>query len=385
MTDSCGPGRAFEKQAVGVDRLRATSAFTLDVLARLAPQSKNVTISPLGLSSVLSTLYLGANEPMRKAITATLRVGPGKVEELRRAARLLELASQRDPRRFVSYNGLFVDHRLPLKAGVSDLAKAESQVDLQSVDFNSKADIGGINVLVDKKTNGRIKSILEPGLAPSLVALNAFVFKDCWKTPFDPAKTTNLPFTRADGSKVDRPTMSSNSDLILYGTSGRFVAVELPYVDEEFALTLVTTQHEPAAISGFKEAGPLLSGVGLAQADASLTLPKFGGATDNELLDVLSSMGMKSALASADQLPGFSQGLKLGRVRQKTWLAVDEKGTEAAAATAAVATRSAEKPKSVKVDFDKPFVFALRHRSTGAILIAGYVADPGEGQDVKKD
>lgn len=385
VADSCGPARAFEKRAVDPDRLRATSAFTLDVLGRLAPQAKNVTISPLGLSSVLSTLYLGANEPMRKAITATLHVGPGKVEELRRAARLLELASQRDPRRFASYNGLFVDHRLPLKAGVSDLAKADGQVDLQSVDFNSKGDIDGINALVDKKTNGRIKSILEPGSAPSLVALNAFVFKDCWKTPFDPAKTKNMSFTRADGSKADRPTMSVNSDLILYGASGRFVAVELPYLDEEFALTLVTTQHEPAAVSSFKEAGPLLSGVGLAQADVSLTLPKFGGATDNELLDVLSSMGMKSGLASADQLPGFSQGLKLGRVRQKTWLAVDEKGTEAAAATAAVATRSAEKPKSVKVDFDKPFVFALRHRPTGAVLIAGYVADPGERQDAKKD
>ncbi|WP_454620416.1 serpin family protein [Bradyrhizobium cenepequi] len=155
VTDSCGQARAFEKQAIDPDRLRANSAFTLDVLARIAPQAKNITVSPLGLSSVLSTLYLGANERMRKAITATLHVGPGKVDDLRRVARLLELASQRDPRRFASYNGLFVDHRLPLKAGVSDLAKADGQVDLQSVDFSSKAEIDGINALVDKKTNGR--------------------------------------------------------------------------------------------------------------------------------------------------------------------------------------------------------------------------------------
>jgi Serpin (serine protease inhibitor) len=91
-----------------------------------------------------------------------------------------------------------------------------------------------------KKTNGRIKSILEPGLAPSLVAANAFVFKDCWKSPFDESNTTNKSFTRVDGSKVERPTMSVTADTIGYRTSGRFVAIELPYIDEDFALTLVT-------------------------------------------------------------------------------------------------------------------------------------------------
>jgi hypothetical protein len=91
-------------------------------------------------------------------------------------------------------------------------------------------------------------------------------------------------------------------------------------------------------------------------------------------------MGLKSGLASANQLPGFSDGLAIGRVRQKTWLAIDEVGTEAAAVTSAEATRSAEPSKTVSVSFDKPFVYALRYRPTGAILMAGYVSDPGEEQ-----
>src|SRR6185312_8796782 len=128
-----------------------------------------------------------------------------------------------------------------------------------------------------------------------------------------------------------------------------------------------------------------LAGLELGEARVSLSLPKFGGSTDDELLEVLSGMGLKPGLLSGNQLPGFAEGLKLGRVRQKTWLIVDERGTEATAVTAAEATRSAEQPKAVSITFDKPFVYALRHRPTGAILMAGYVGDPGEEKQAKKE
>jgi serpin B len=94
-------------------------------------------------------------------------------------------------------------------------------------------------------------------------------------------------------------------------------------------------------------------------------------------------MGLKSGLASTDQLPGFADGLALGRLRQKIWLAVDETGTEAAAVTAAEATRSVAEPSSVTVNFDKPFIYALRYRPTGTILLAGYVGDPSLSQPGK--
>jgi len=87
---------------------------------------------------------------------------------------------------------------------------------------------------------------------------------------------------------------------------------------------------------------------------------------------------MKSGLVSTNPLPGFAEGLVLGRVRQKTWLSVDEVGTEATAVTVAEATRSAVEPKAITVNFDKPFIYALRYRPTGAILLTGYVGDPGE-------
>ncbi|WP_454620425.1 serpin family protein [Bradyrhizobium cenepequi] len=378
-SDRCGAPHAFETRTISAEGARARATFALDILTGLSSKSPNVSISPFGLSAVLSTLDLGADAAMKKAIAATLKLGPGagKIEALRRESRLINLASERDPRRFASFNGIFTDHRLTLKPGVADLAKADGEVDLLAIDFGSQKGIDSVNELLAKKTSGRIKSILEPGQAPLLVVANAFVFKDCWKTPFDKAKTANKAFARADGSKSEPLTMSLVSDSIAYRASGRFVAVELPYKDEDFALTLVTTQKEPAKIEGFREASTLMTGTDFSEANVTLSLPKFGGAADNDLLEVLSAMGLRSGLASSNQLPGFGDGLVLGRVRQKTWLKVDETGTEAAAVTAAEATRSADAAKAVSVNFDKPFVYALRYRPTGTILIAGYVGDPG--------
>ena len=174
--------------------------------------------------------------------------------------------------------------------------------------------------------------------------------------------------------------MSLTANTIGYRSRGHFVAVELPYVDEEFVLTLVTTQDQPAKITDFKEAVDLVAGINFGDARVALSLPKFGGSLDNDLLEVLSAMGLKPGLASSNQLPGFADGLAIGRVRQKTFLAVHEAGTEAAAITAVEATRSAVEPKLVSVNFDKPFVYALRYRPTGTIVMAGYVGDPGEEQ-----
>ena len=379
--NKCGTPQAFEEQTVTQEVALAKAGFAMDLITRLSSKNQNVSVSPFGLSAVLSALDLGADPALHEAIAATMHLSPGadKLDELRRESRLINLAIQRDPRRISSFNAVFVDHRLPLKPGIRDLAVADVDVDVQSIDFESQFGIDGLNDLLTKKTNGRIKSILEPGSAPTLVAINALFFNDCWKTPFDKSRTADRPFTRPDGTKAERSTMSGAVGSAGYRTAGPFVAVELSYLDENFALTLVTTQHAPAKAADFKEAVSLLAGVDFLDTKATLSLPKFGGQTDNDLLDTLSAMGLKPGLASANQLPGFSNGLKIGRVRQKTWLAVDEAGTELAAVTAVEATRAAPRPKAVSVSFDKPFIYALRYRPTGTILMAGYVGDPDSG------
>ncbi|MCL2715846.1 MAG: serpin family protein [Alphaproteobacteria bacterium] len=379
IAKDCGAPQLFEGQNASAEIALAKAGFAINLVTGLSSPNQNVAVSPFGLSAVLATLDLGADPSLRNAIAATLHLsrGAGRIGDLRAESRLINLAVQRDSRRFASFNALLVDHRLPLRPGIRDLALSEGNILLQPVDFGSQQAIDGLNAMLSAKTGGRIRSFLEPGSAPSLVAVNALVFRDCWQTGFDVARTAERPFTREDGSTAFRTTMAGTINQARYRAQNGFVAVELPYLDENFVLTLVTTARDAITKGEFKEAAALLAGLDFTDVKATLALPKFESRSDNDLLGTLAAMGLKTGLASANQLPGFADGLEIGRVRQKTWLVIDEAGSEAASLTAAEATRStATGPKEVSVNFDRPFIYALRYRPTGAILIAGYVADP---------
>lgn len=147
------------------------------------------------------------------------------------------------------------------------------------------------------------------------------------------------PFTRLDGKSVERPSMHLPDETLAHALKGRFAAVELPYADGRFALTLVTTTDAPAPAAAFAPAGDLLAGIGLTPGPVRLTLPKFGQAGEQDLLATLSAMGLAPGLASKTRLDRFAPGLSLSAFKQKVFIRANEEGTEAAAATAAIVTR----------------------------------------------
>jgi len=377
---TCGPPIMSNVPAQPAALSQEQASFALELLSAVAADGKgNVAVSPFGVSAVLGVLDIGADAKMKAAIAHTLRIGEKgeKIDLLRKNVRLLAVMAAKQNSSFASADALFVDHSLPLKPGIEDQVQAEGGIKLEKLDFASPDAIAEVNSWVAKHTRDRIKSILEPGSSPALVAVNAFAFKDCWRVPFDPAATAAKPFHRLDGSTADRPTMALDNYEFAYGTKGRFVALELPYADERFALTLVTTRDAPAAPSIFKDAGDLLTGTGFKQTMTRVELPKFTGTGDYDLLAILLKLGLEQGLKSNTAFSGFAEGIKLSAVRQKTFVAVDEVGTEAAAATAATMERGlSPQPAATPVSFDKPFVYVLRHRATGTILMMGYVADP---------
>ena len=212
----------------------------------------------------------------------------------------------------------------------------------------------------------------------ALVAVNAFRFKDCWDVAFDPGKTRKQTFRKLDGSQIDVATMRLDGHLLAHAVTDRFAAVDLAYRDPAFSLTLVTTKDEPASAADFAQASRLLAGENLYMMPVDLTLPVFGTENSLDLLDLLARLGLDAGLASRKALSGFAEGIDLSAVRQKTLVSVDESGTVAKAGTAAVmTTRSvSSQPSRERIAFDKPFVFALRHRPTGLVLMAGYVGEP---------
>jgi serpin B len=251
---------------------------------------------------------------------------------------------------------------------------------MEKLDLESSDAIDKINQWVSERTKGRITSIMEPGSKPSLVAVNAFYFKDCWRFPFNPAATSSQTFHLLNGTDVNRAMMRIDNESFGFAHRGRFVAVELPYSDGRFALSIITTTDRSARPDAFSNVSDLLMGAGLKITEIDLSVPKFVATDNHDLLRILAKLGLADGLASSTQLAGFGNGLSLSALQQKTFISVDEAGTEAAAATAATATRAAT-PQPMKVKIDRPFMYALRHRASGSILMTGYVADPMSESD----
>jgi serpin B len=208
-----------------------------------------------------------------------------------------------------------------------------------------------------------------------LVALNALYFKDRWKRPFDAKDTKPTPFHLVGGKTIDVPLMREGDGHFRFRGDSRFIAVDLPYASEGYSLVVITTRREPAAAKEFASVAGWLTGDGFFSSVGEVALPKFNASSSYDLMPSLKALGLKPS----NTLPGFARGqLRLAKVQQRVELAVDEEGTEAAAATAVTTTR-ASTSEFIKFSADKPFMFALRDQ-TGLIVIAGYVARPQAGE-----
>ena len=218
------------------------------------------------------------------------------------------------------------------------------------------------------------------GLMTRLVLVNAIYLKAAWVTPFDPKATRPAAFTRSDGSTVQAPTMELSAELP-YAEGDGWRAVELPYVGGQLAMTIVV----PDDLASFVQSADgatieaIVQGLAGRKPEVDLSLPTFSIETKTELKDVLSTLGMPVAF-DPDQadFSGMTTQEKLfiGAVIHQANITVDEKGTEASAATAVVMEASAAPADRVTFHVDRPFLFLLRDTTTGAIVFLGQVTDP---------
>ena len=236
-------------------------------------------------------------------------------------------------------------------------------------DLASPGSVARANDWVKAHTGGLIPAIIDgpPGRG-GLVALNALHFKDRWAVPFDPALTASAPFHGADGSAVPVRMMTRKASA-LFRQSATLAAVDLRFADPRFSLVLVTRREGASSAAALAEQGAAwLSGEGFEAKQGEVALPRLDLTATTDLLPVIIKLGLKNApLAGLAARPPT-----LRAVTQRAVLTVDETGAEAAAATAATATRSMS-TSFVKLRFDRPFLFALRDRTTGFVILAGHV------------
>jgi serpin B len=209
--------------------------------------------------------------------------------------------------------------------------------------------------------------------------INAIYFKGDWTVKFNPSDTHDQPFTLADGSTVTVPLMYRTDDELRHYEDADVIAVDVPYGNGLYSMTAVMPRHGSldslAASLRPDRWNHWISS--MTTAEGRVYLPRFTTRYEAALKDVLSDLGMGLAFSDDADFSGIRSagGLKISEVRHKTFVQVDEEGTEAAAATSVeVGTTSVQDPFIFRAD--RPFIFAIRERHSGTILFIGRIMNP---------
>jgi serine protease inhibitor len=351
-------------------------AFDLFRTGNISQHKANVFISPLSASMALGMTANGANgatyEEMRSALrlTGTTRedVGTGYKS-------LIELLSGLDPgTTFTIANSIWYERTFPFNASFLDESKLYFDAQVESIDFRSPTAVPTINSWVSEHTNDKIPTILDSIADEEVMFLiNAIYFKGIWQKQFDKSKTVDAPFHSADGT-TSTVKMMAREEGVQYTATSEYAAVDLPYGNSAFSMTVVLPNGDIDAFAESFDQAKWNSLVGsFRESNLQVYLPRFRMEWKRGLNEDLQQLGMRLAFYSADFTRMSPRGLDLiiTRVVQKTFVEVDEEGTEAAAATM-VGIGLTSMPAAFRAD--RPFLVVIRERFSGTILFIGKIA-----------
>lgn len=374
-------GSPTAAEAVVID---ASNHFSFELAARTAALDprENIALSPLSASMALGMTMNGADGATFDAMRSALGLGALTRARINAAYRdVLDRLAELDPNvRIEIANGVWAHDDIPFHAAFFDAVTAAFDARVESLDFADPSATSTMNEWVAEHTDGMIDRIVDR-LDPSLVMMltNAVYFDGAWTTEFDPAETRFGTFQRDDGSIVEVDLMSIGDIEVAQTRGADYAAVELPYGNESFSMVIVLPDPGVGAKDWLArlDADSWETVVdGLAPSRLNLlSIPKFTLTFDSYLNDPLQSMGMAPAFnpgADFTRMSPLGQQLCIEVVRQKTHVEVDERGTRAAAATS-VGIGVVSFTGFVA---DRPFVFVIRERLSGAVLFVGIVGDP---------
>ncbi|MBX3260950.1 MAG: serpin family protein [Labilithrix sp.] len=376
------------------------ATFAVDLYRAVAEDpdhaGKDLFLSPHSVSTALAMTYAGARGENAAEMREALRFDLPD-DRIHVAFNALDLALESrgegadgadgEPFRLSVTNSIWGQKGAPFEAPYLDTLARNYGAGLNLVDFvnETEASRRAINAWVEEQTEKRIKDLLPSGaIRPTtrLVLTNAVYFNAAWSTPFEPSLTRAEPFTKIDGASTDVQMMVS-SESRRYARGDGYEAVELPY--QGYELSMLVIAPEVGSFATFESAltgGKVLDILaGLEQKEVLLHFPKLEIEMDApiSLVDPLKSLGMVQAFDGGD-FSGISatMPLSVSDVLHKTFLKIDEKGTEAAAATAVVFDESAaaDPPESIEVKVDRPFFTAIVDRQTKAIVFFGRILEP---------
>lgn len=370
-------------------------SFAADLYAVLAGASdENLAFSPLGIRIALAMTYAGAEGTTAVQMADALRFGVFG-DRLHAAYNALDQALEARNVEFPAgpdgverkvelsvVNALWGQQGFSFGDPFLETLAAEYGAGMYLVDFMEATEGArtAINEWVATETNERIPELIGPGVLSDLTRLvltNAVYLDATWASPFDPNRTEAADFTLLDGSVVSADLMRATLT-VPYAEGEGWQAVELPYVGDELAMLVIVP--DAGAFSAVEASvADRLEASDLIPEQVALALPRFEFRSQSGLLGPLRELGMVDALDAA--LADFSgmtgeRDLFVSDILHEAFVAVDEQGTEAAAATAVVMDLRSAPANPIVLEIDRPFLFALRDRETGTVLFLGRVLDP---------
>ncbi|MEY2467230.1 MAG: hypothetical protein QOD03_1751 [Verrucomicrobiota bacterium] len=391
----------------------ASNALGVDLLHKTARPDANALISPYSIQSALAMTYAGADGATREEMMAVLHYPTNDTELhhsfttlqkeldgiMQRSAEAAEemkrYGATNDPITLTVANRLFGQQGYEFRSAFLSLVKENYGAPLEPMDF--RKDAAGatkhINDWVEQQTRQRIRNLIPDGALSRitrLVLVNAIYLKAPWAEKFHEEATKRQPFHIDGGATVNVPTIMEQQKLS-YAKRDGFSVVVIPYSDWniQFVILLPDKTNGLAALENKLNPGLLAQCANLPSREIILYLPKFKLEPPMiPLSKQLQELGMKTAFDKPQGSANFDRMaprrlddyLYISEVFHKTFLNLDENGTEATAATAVMMDDAtgipSPKPKPIEVHVDHPFIFAIQHRPSGACLFLGRVTDP---------
>jgi len=358
--------------------------FAFDLYAQLRQKDGNLFFSPYSAHTALAMTATGARGKTRDEMVAVLHLPDDDQKMLASGDLARFYAHPRQDYELAVANALWGQKGFPWRPEWRDMQEARFGAAFHEADFKADPEVERrrINRWVEEKTRERIKELALPDQITSsitMVLVNAVYFKGKWATQFDPKRTHDAVFHLADDGRIKVPMMYGSLKCGYARRDDGTTMVQLPYRGGELAMVVILPKL-PDGLPALEEqlnAATLDEWLGGLRdhADTDVSIPRFKLETRFELPDHLKTLGMREAFYGSADFSGMetSQNGPISEVSQKTFVEVNEEGTEAAAATMVTRQLSTSPPPFVA---DHPFLFLIRDMKHGTILFMGRVMNP---------
>lgn len=376
-----------DELAGSIDRslVDANTRFAFNIFNSLASEDsgQNIFISPLSILLALAMTYNGAVGETNLAMADAMEFSGMDLQELNKGFGDLMVSilnGDSDVEMSIA-NSIWQRMDFDAKEAFIDINKKYYSSEVKKLDFSDPGAVDTINNWISDATKEKITKMLTeiPGDVV-MYLINAIYFKGDWTYPFEEAATYDDDFYLADGNTKKVPMMNIHENFD-YGRGDDYGVIRLPYGQEKFAMYIVLPD-DGVSIDSIMEGidGQKWDQIigSLSDSDVILSMPKYKMEYGVKLLnDVLTEMGMGIAFGPEADFSNISEGIFISKVMHKAIIEVNEKGSEAAAATVVAMAESAM-PSEEIVEFkvNRPFIFTISDDRTGAILFMGKVMDP---------